>query len=497
MDEYRHVFTGASSTRFIDGNIVLIAYSGDSLSFSLPMGTGTHYLPVTFTVRKDNNTIQTDYTLSLKDGAPAAQTLPATLDRVSTVRYFDITNDRPGTILTASLQLSYDSSDHVADRNRLRIAEDTGSTWVNLGGVGTGTLMGKITTTVNFTTFGHFVLADAVNAPVLPLNNSVTSGNVDLPDFYKLTTNGDGKLRLTLVATKSTGATLQLFDGDTTTSLGSIAVNGNTGGIITKNGLAQGAYFVKVTPNVTGLPCTYVLADSIFKPAEANNKEPDSTPALAHFIFVDSFTTGHIGYYYKNHRDTADWYKIFIAQSGTLRLKLTSANNNAISLTFYNSALTVLGTAIANGNSTKVFDKPVTKSSVYYVMVKCANSSQFSTYTLADSLLTTSLVATSPGDGAEEIKTPANYSPVKDAFVYPNPAQTLLHIRLNAGQQTSGYASLIIKDANGKTVWSNQKAPVSSLNNVVADVSKLPGGIYFLQIISAGKTITKKVIVSR
>ena len=74
--------------------------------------------------------------------------------------------------------------------------------------------------------------------------------------------------------------------------------------------------------------------------------------------------------------------------------------------------------------------------------------------------------------------------------VYPNPATSLLHIKLN-----NGNSIVILKDINGKTVWSAQGSNNSSIN---ADVSKLDNGVYLLQIINTDKTVTtQKIIVNR
>jgi hypothetical protein len=54
---------------------------------------------------------------------------------------------------------------------------------------------------------------------------------------------------------------------------------------------------------------------------------------------------------------------------------------------------------------------------------------------------------------------------------------------------------LMLKDMNGKTMWSNENTIASSSANV--DVSKMPAGIYFLQIIQGNKNVTKKIIVAK
>ena len=76
-------------------------------------------------------------------------------------------------ITNASLQLSYLADDEVTDPTNLRIAKSAGAQWENLGGVGTGTPAGTITSANNFTTFSDFVLANGTGGGnVLPLHNT-------------------------------------------------------------------------------------------------------------------------------------------------------------------------------------------------------------------------------------------------------------------------------------------------------------------------------------
>ncbi len=173
--EYGKTFTGQSTSRFIDGKVDCIIYTGVPITFSLPLGKGNEYLPVVFTVKQDTGTsssIETHFVFTIKDSAPAARTLPATLNKVSSVRYFNIFRQASAsTILSASLQLPYTANDGVSDTLKLRVARGVATQWVNLGGTGKGLPVGTITTTANFTSFGDFVLANAVGGGnTLPLH---------------------------------------------------------------------------------------------------------------------------------------------------------------------------------------------------------------------------------------------------------------------------------------------------------------------------------------
>jgi len=171
--QYASGFTGQSATRFIDGNMVCIMYDASNIAFNLPIGKNGHYSPMVLKAQQDIGA-ETEISVSINDSAPPAHTLPASLDKVSTISYVTLSrNVSGGTITSASLQLSYDSTDGVTDPPNLRIAKsDTANTasWVNIGGVGSAVKKGTITSTVNFITMGDFVLANATGGSnTLPL----------------------------------------------------------------------------------------------------------------------------------------------------------------------------------------------------------------------------------------------------------------------------------------------------------------------------------------
>ena len=94
----------------------------------------------------------------------------------------------------------------------------------------------------------------------------------------------------------------------------------------------------------------YRLSDTLYQPAQANDKEPDSTRALALTLAQNSSATGHIDYYYNNHRDSADWYKITTTGDGLLKLTLTTYNTQYVNAYLYdNDGVTQLNYNNTNG----------------------------------------------------------------------------------------------------------------------------------------------------
>ena len=168
--QYSNGFIGQDNHNYIEGKVVCIVYDSSLHTFNLPIGKG-QYMPAVLKLRQDS-LVQTGFGITITSGTPPAHTLPATLDRVSSVRFYTIDKSSSvAHIKTGSLQLSYLADDKVSDIAKLRIAKSEGAAWKNLGGIGSGLPSGVITTTVNFTTPGDFVLANATGGGnTLPIN---------------------------------------------------------------------------------------------------------------------------------------------------------------------------------------------------------------------------------------------------------------------------------------------------------------------------------------
>jgi hypothetical protein len=82
-----------------------------------------------------------------------------------------------------------------------------------------------------------------------------------------------------------------------------------------------------------------------------------------------------------------------------------------------------------------------------------------------------------------------NVKKANDFSVYPNPANTAITIEWNGNKD----ASFRILDLNGKEVMSNNELSINSQINV----ESLNSGLYFIEMVDAGKTITKKINIIR
>ena len=268
-------------------------------------------------------------------------------------------------------------------------------------------------------------------ALTLPLNGSVT-GHVgyyyknhrDTTDWYKLTTNADGLIRLTLTPANGQYTYVTLYDHNGTTVLNSNYAQGTFS--ISTDGLAAGTYYARVYCYYTNGFAPYTLADSLFKPTKANDTEPDSTKALALTLPLNGLVTGHVGYYYDNHRDTTDWYKLTTNADGVIRLTLTPTDGQYTYVTLYDhDGTTVLHSDYSNTQT--IISTDGLTAGTYYARVYCYYTNGFAPYTLADSLFIYSNANDNEPDNQPHFaKTlPANtVTPGHVGFYYDNQSDT-------------------------------------------------------------------------
>ncbi len=255
----------------------------------------------------------------------------------------------------------------------------------------------------------------AATAVTLPVNGGKT-GNVgyyynhirDTTDWYKITTTADGLLRLYLTtdsgsvySTTSSNpldVNLTLYDNDGTTQLGFIEVyNGSAGtsNLITTDGLAPGTYYIKVQPYSTNEFANYKLSDSLFLTRYVSDSEYNGTPATALIAPINtSNLKGHIGYYYNNLRDTADYYKVTTTLSGPLRIVLNTSrgsvySSNTLDFLIYlysSDGVTQLGNKEVYNGGNPAEDSLVVNTlpaGTYYIRIQAYSASQFGDYSLA------------------------------------------------------------------------------------------------------------------
>ncbi|PLX03348.1 MAG: hypothetical protein C0594_10565, partial [Marinilabiliales bacterium] len=171
----------------------------------------------------------TDYTCKYitSSAVDLGWTLPGTIDKVSNIGYWDISKGAGASIASASATLHYNFTDGVEDEANLRIAKGNPTAWSDIGGVGTTSPTGSIGSTVNFTSFSYFTLANKTGGanplPVelLSFNAEYVAGDVELKwqtaseinnDHFEIERTSDGVNFETVLTVQGMGNTNSLND---------------------------------------------------------------------------------------------------------------------------------------------------------------------------------------------------------------------------------------------------------------------------------------------
>ncbi len=155
---------GTNFINFINGPMQRIVASSTPTNINFPIGKGSSYRPVALTITQ-NSAVPTTYKSELINTPPSERNLPSTLDLVSFVRHFKITKGSGADVISASIKINYDTmnvDDGVRNSSNLRIAKNDGAgNWIDLGGDATSAnFVGNITSSIPFTSFGDFTLAN-------------------------------------------------------------------------------------------------------------------------------------------------------------------------------------------------------------------------------------------------------------------------------------------------------------------------------------------------
>jgi len=78
--------------------------------------------------------------------------------------------------------------------------------------------------------------------------------------------------------------------------------------------------------------------------------------------------------------------------------------------------------------------------------------------------------------------------------LYPNPTSNLVQLELNG---VSGQAELYVHDVNGRTLYQQSLPQVIDGYLHSLDVSRLPNGLYYVQLVGEDGVVTRELVVQR
>jgi hypothetical protein len=165
-----------SATSYVNGPMAYVMSENGTSTLNFPIGKTGDWRPVTVTPTHTSITAYT-YTAELFNSSANALnwTLPASINKVSDIHYWDINRSSSSTadLAGATIELYYNSSngtsDQVTDHSNLTIAKApvAGNSWTNIGGLASANSIGSIVSN-SFNSFSRFTLANK-SAGINPL----------------------------------------------------------------------------------------------------------------------------------------------------------------------------------------------------------------------------------------------------------------------------------------------------------------------------------------
>ncbi len=222
----------------------------------------------------------------------------------------------------------------------------------------------------------------------LPVNNSKTgqvgyyyNGVRDTSDWFKVTTDLDGDLELTIKSENGEYVYCTLYDKNGTTVLLSNYTSGTLA--INEYGLTAGTYYLRMYCYYSHKWADYTISDTLNLAPVANDAEPNNSTGTAVSFAENSTMTGHVGYYYNLERDTADWYEIVTSNDGQIVLTLTPEIAEYVYVTLYDEDGTTVLASHYSSTST-LTSKDGLAAGTYYARVYCFYNNKYAPYTLTN-----------------------------------------------------------------------------------------------------------------
>ena len=302
------------------------------------------------------------------------------------------------------------------------------------------------------------------------LDNWVGFG--DAADFYKLTMTNAGTLTLGL--TGLTGnADLSLLSS-TGTVLKSSSNTGTTSEAITNVALLAGTYYVKVAAGTSVNDATYTLTNAIkYCPTDIAANDYKTAQDISN---LDNW----VGF-----GDAADFYKLTMANAGTLTLGLTGLTGNA-DLSLLNASGIAVKTSSNTGNTSEAINNVALLAGTYYVKVAAGSNVNDASYALSNT------IKYCPTDTASnDYKTALDISNLDNWVGFGDAADFYKLTMTNAGTLTlgltglTGNADLSLLSSTGTVLKSTSNTGIA--DEAITNVALL-AGTYYVKV-AAGSSV--------
>ena len=250
-------------------------------------------------------------------------------------------------------------------------------------------------------------------AKVLTLNGS-TTGHAgyfyktqrDTIDWYKVTTNKDGRIDWSLTSANGNLVWATLYDNDGTTALAPANTYTSGTGSWSVDGLAAGTYYIAVYCYYNFQFAPYSLSNSLVLPAVVNDIEPNGTKSQALNINLGDSAVGHVNYYYNHLRDTTDWYKVTTTLDGQLNYSIQTYSGMYVWVTLYdNDGVTPLHAANTYTNGFASWSDDGLAAGTYYLKVYSYYQYEYEPYKLKVSQTIPSVTIDAEPNGTKALAT--------------------------------------------------------------------------------------------
>ena len=134
-----------NTNSYVSGPMVRQVTNFGTITLNYPIGGSSGYHPLELTVQH-SSVSQADYWCKMQNSSAMAlpYTLPSSLSRVSYTHYYQFVRSGASNFTSGSLKIYYFTDDVVTDYTTLRVAQASGSAWIDQGGMGTANTTGTI-----------------------------------------------------------------------------------------------------------------------------------------------------------------------------------------------------------------------------------------------------------------------------------------------------------------------------------------------------------------